>query len=77
MKDSSALPTRNTRPQRLREALPLLEEHDVTQAAQPAEFDQELGRRLAALDRGEVVDPAAASSRLQHKSEQRRTPHVK
>jgi hypothetical protein len=36
--------------------------------------NQELGRRLAALDRGEAIDPAAARARLQRKSEQRRTP---
>jgi hypothetical protein len=49
-----------------------LEEHDVARAAQLAEFNQEVGRRLATLDRGEVVDPTAARARLQHKSEQRR-----
>jgi antitoxin ParD1/3/4 len=56
----------------VREALRLLEEHDVARAAQLAEFNQEVGRRLATLDRGEVVDPTAARARLQHKSEQRR-----
>jgi len=43
-------------------------------AAQLAEFNGELGRRLAALDRGEALDPVAARSRLQRKSEQRRKP---
>jgi hypothetical protein len=49
-----------------------LEEHDSARAAQLAEFNGELGRRLAALDRGEIVDPAEARARLQRKSEQRR-----
>ena len=56
----------------VREALRLLEQHDSASAAQLAEFNAELGRRLAALDRGEVVDPAAARARLRRKSEQRR-----
>ena len=56
----------------VREALRLLEEHDSARAAQLAEFDEQLGRRLAALDRGEVVDPATARARLRRKSEQRR-----
>jgi antitoxin ParD1/3/4 len=56
----------------VREALRLLEEHDFARATQLAELNQELGRRLAALDRGEAVDPVAARARLQRKSEQRR-----
>ncbi len=56
----------------VREALRLLEEHDSARAAQLAEFNRQLGSRLAALDRGEVVDPAAARARLERKSEQRR-----
>ena len=56
----------------IREALRLLEEHEATRAAQLAEFNQQLGRRLAALDRREVVEPDAARTRLQRKSEQRR-----
>jgi antitoxin ParD1/3/4 len=43
----------------VREALRLLEEHDSARAAQLSEFNEELGRRLAALDRGEAIDPAA------------------
>src|SRR5438128_11333394 len=58
----------------VREALRLLEEHDSARATQLAEFNEELGRRLAALDRGEVVDAAAARVRLRRKSEQRRKP---
>ena len=60
----------------LREALRLLEEHDAARAGQLAEFNQELGRRLAALDCGEAVAPAAARARLQRKSEQRRKPRA-
>jgi antitoxin ParD1/3/4 len=56
----------------VREALRLLEEHDSARAAQLAEFNGELARRLAALDRGEIVDAAEARARLQRKSEQRR-----
>lgn len=56
----------------VREALRLLEENDQLRAAQLKEFNQELGQRLASLDRGETVDPAAARARLRKKSEQRR-----
>ena len=56
----------------VREALRLLEEHDSARAAQLVKFNAELGRRLATLDHGEVVDPAEARARLQRKSEQRR-----
>jgi antitoxin ParD1/3/4 len=58
----------------VREALRLLEEHDAARAAQRAKFNEEIGRRLASLDRGEAVDPATARARLQRKSEQRRKP---
>jgi antitoxin ParD1/3/4 len=56
----------------VREALRLLEEYDCARAAQLAEFNGELGRRLASLDRGETIDPAAARARLQRKSAERR-----
>lgn len=56
----------------VREALRLLEEHDSARAAQLAEFNREIGRRLASLDRGEAVDPVTARARLQRKSEQRK-----
>jgi len=56
----------------VREALRLLEEHERTRAAQLAEFNRELGGRLASLDRGEHVDPAEARRRLQRKSAARR-----
>jgi len=57
----------------VREALRLLEEHDQARAAQLAEFNQELGHRLASLDRGEQVDPAISRTRLEAKSQERRT----
>jgi len=56
----------------VREALRLLEEHDQARAAQLAGFDQELGRRLETLDRGQHVSPAETRARLKRKSEQRR-----
>jgi antitoxin ParD1/3/4 len=56
----------------VREALRLLEERDSARAAQLLEFNEDLGRRLAGLDRGEVVDPRAARARLRRRSEQRR-----
>jgi len=56
----------------VREALRLLEEHDATRAAQLTDFNRELGRRLAALDRGESLTPAQARARLKRKSAQRR-----
>jgi antitoxin ParD1/3/4 len=56
----------------MREALRLLEEHDQARSAQLAAFNHEVGQRLAALDRGEHVDPAAARKKLQHKSTERK-----
>jgi antitoxin ParD1/3/4 len=56
----------------VREALRLLEEHDRARASQLAEFNQELGRRLASLNRGEKVDPAESRARLQRRSRERR-----
>ena len=56
----------------VREALRLLEGHDEARAAELAEFNRELGRRLAALDRGEHLDPATVRARLQRKSGERR-----
>ena len=60
----------------VREALRLLEDHDSARAAKLGEFNEELGRRLDAVDRGETVDPAVTRARLQRKSEQRRKPHA-
>jgi antitoxin ParD1/3/4 len=56
----------------VREALRLLEEHDQARSAQIAAFNQELGHRLASLDRGERVAPQAARARIESKSRGRR-----
>ena len=56
----------------VREALRLLEEHEKARITQLAEFNKELGRRLASLDRGESVDPVTARARLRGKSRDRR-----
>ena len=56
----------------VREALRLLEEQDRTRAGRLAEFNRELGRRLAPPDRGEKADPAETLARLQRKSQHRR-----
>jgi antitoxin ParD1/3/4 len=56
----------------VREALRLLENHEQLRAAQLADFNQELTRRLQALDRGQSVDPVEARRGLQRKSEERR-----
>jgi antitoxin ParD1/3/4 len=56
----------------VREALRLLEEHDQARSAQIAAFNQELGHRLAALDRGERVDAMAVRQRIESKSRARR-----
>jgi antitoxin ParD1/3/4 len=56
----------------VREALRLLEDREQVRASHLAEFNQELGKRLASLDSGERVDPARVRSRLQKKSEGRR-----
>jgi antitoxin ParD1/3/4 len=58
----------------VREALRLLEEHDQAKAAQLANFNQELGHRLDALDRGQHVDPTAVRTQIRSKSEGRRKP---
>ena len=56
----------------VREALRLLEERDQVKSAQLAQFNQELGRRLDALDRGERVDPVDVRDKLERKSRARR-----
>lgn len=56
----------------IREALRLLEEHDTTRAEQLERFNAELGRRLAALDRGERISEAELRSRMAAKSRERR-----
>jgi antitoxin ParD1/3/4 len=56
----------------VREALRLLEEHERIRAAQLAEFQAELNRRLAALERGEHMDPAQVRSEILSRSQRRR-----
>lgn len=56
----------------VREALRILEEHDHARAAQLAEFNAELSRRLNSLDAGRHVEPDAARARLQRKSKAHR-----
>ena len=56
----------------VREALRLLEEHDRARSIQLAAFNQELGARLSALDRGEHVRPEAVRTSLERKSRERR-----
>jgi antitoxin ParD1/3/4 len=59
----------------VREALRLLEERDSARVAHLAEFNEELGRRLASLDDGAIVDPAESRARLRRKSIERRKSH--
>lgn len=56
----------------VREALRLLEEHDQARSIQIATFNQEVGQRLASLDRGERADPVAVRDRIEAKSRARR-----
>jgi antitoxin ParD1/3/4 len=56
----------------VREALRLLEDQEQARAAQLAEFNNELGRRLASLDRGEHADPSEVRRGLKIKSEELR-----
>ena len=53
----------------VREALRLLEEHEQARGAQLGELNKELGRRMAALDRGERANTSEVRSRLRRKSE--------
>ena len=52
----------------------LLEETDHARAAQLKEFNRELDRRLASLDRGKTIDPAVTRARLHAKSQERIKP---
>jgi antitoxin ParD1/3/4 len=54
------------------DALRLLDERERGRATLRAEFNTELGRRLASLDAGEYVDPVAVFARLQRRSAERR-----
>jgi antitoxin ParD1/3/4 len=60
----------------VREALHLLKDHDTARATQLAEFNEEIGRRLATLDRGEAVAPSASRARLQRRSDERQKPRT-
>ncbi len=54
------------------EALRLLEDRDQGKIERFAEFNQELGHRLASLDQKHHVEPETARARLQQKSTARR-----
>ncbi len=56
----------------VREALRLLEERDQAHTIQLSEFNREIERRLASLDRGETVDPVESRAKLRRKSQERR-----
>ena len=56
----------------VQEALRLLEERERLRASQIAEFRAEMDDRMAATDRGEVVDGEEAFARLRAKAEARR-----
>ncbi len=56
----------------IREALRLLEEQEQVRQAQLAAFRGEIDRRVAALDRGERVDPAAVRAAIRKRSEKAR-----
>jgi len=56
----------------IREALRVLEENEKARGVQLAEFNRELGRRLASLDAGRHAAPEAVRRHLRKKSEERR-----
>ena len=56
----------------VREALRLLQDQEKSRGLQLAEFNRELGRRLASLDAGKRVTPEAVRARLRRKSAARR-----
>ena len=56
----------------IREALRLLEEQEQVRQAQLTAFRREIDRRMAALDRGERVDPATLRAEIRNRSEARR-----
>lgn len=56
----------------MREALRMLEQSEQSREAQLAEFNRELSRRLAALDRGEFVDARTVRKHFAEKSRNRR-----
>ena len=56
----------------VREALRLLEQHELSREAQLKAFNEELQRRLASLDRGEGIDGETVIKELMEKSRERR-----
>jgi len=56
----------------VREALRLLEQHELSREVQLKAFNEELDRRIAALDRGEFVDAETIKAELAAKSRERR-----
>ena len=56
----------------VREALRLLEQHEISRETQLKAFNEELDRRIAALDRGEFVDAETIKAELAAKSRERR-----
>jgi antitoxin ParD1/3/4 len=56
----------------VREALRLLEDHEKARAVQLEEFQSEVDRRMASLDRGEGLDGEAVFARIRKKSQERR-----
>ncbi len=57
----------------VREALRLMEEAERTREEQLHGFNEELGRRLSRLDRGEFVEPEEAKARIIQLSREYRT----
>ena len=55
----------------IREALRLLEEQEQVRQAQLTAFRREIDRRVAAIDRGERVDPATLRAEIRKRSETR------
>ena len=55
----------------VREALRLLEDHEKARALQLEQFQSEVDRRMASLDRGEGIDGEAAFARIRKKSQGR------
>jgi len=56
----------------VREALRLLEERDQLRNSQGIAFNQEIGKRLQSLDRGEYIEPEAARARIEQKSREKK-----
>ena len=48
---------------------------DLERSVRLAEFNKELGRRLASLDRGEQVNPEELRAHFRRKAEDRGTSH--